>query len=422
MVPEEQNWWHVIVEFSKNYEPLFSMAALLLGFAIGTVSKIAYRYMSFRHSLSRLKRVEGCYFSDTRSPSDENDSLAFNLLNIKINFLQHVFGLKNQRIFGYSIFSNNQRFDYFIELDFLDSEFSKIAGKWQSRVSSDRKGICFLTIKDDGRMLEGWQIGVSENSAGELKASRMILMKTSDENYDGIDKIKKKIGGANEISSDHFKNIEERKSALLRKKKTVAFGCNFVVDKEGYHPRSGKAGVKLLEIFFGANRDLSGKKILDVGTGCGFYAVCCAKRGAESVVALEKDASQMAIAQGNADKNSVQSKITFISSDDRIYNGLNARHRFDFILINMPFTKNGVPGLSQKLSDTYCIDVGVLFNLIIGASLFLNRGGHIYIAYGDSGYVDQMRTFIKIAGLNEFNLWRSTGGGETFYVSKIVRI
>lgn len=79
--------------------------------------------------------------------------------------------------------------------------------------------------------------------------------------------------------------------------------------------------------------DIEGKKVIDLGTGTGIFAIGAALLGAEEIVAVEKDENAIKIAKENAENISVKSDIEFVISDieDFDENG-------DTVVMNPPFS------------------------------------------------------------------------------------
>ena len=82
--------------------------------------------------------------------------------------------------------------------------------------------------------------------------------------------------------------------------------------------------------------DLTGKSILDVGTGCGIIALCAKRKGASYVVGVDINDSAIACAESNLKTNLEGSDgIEFMRSD--LFDGV--RGRFDVIVSNPPFLR-----------------------------------------------------------------------------------
>ncbi len=78
-------------------------------------------------------------------------------------------------------------------------------------------------------------------------------------------------------------------------------------------------------------RDLSGLRVLDVGTGSGVLAIAAARLGAASVVAVDDDADAIAAAAENLGLNGAERAVTLRHGDFRGMTGLAA----DLVLANL---------------------------------------------------------------------------------------
>jgi putative methylase len=79
--------------------------------------------------------------------------------------------------------------------------------------------------------------------------------------------------------------------------------------------------------------DIEGKKVVDLGTGTGIFAIGAALLGAEEVVAVEKDEDALEIAKENAESLGVESEIRFVRSDIEDF-----EEKTDTVIMNPPFS------------------------------------------------------------------------------------
>lgn len=93
----------------------------------------------------------------------------------------------------------------------------------------------------------------------------------------------------------------------------------------GHHPTT-RMCLEFLEGF-----EVTGKRVLDVGTGSGILAIAAARLGAAEVVATDIDDAALEAAQENAKRNGVAERIRFVKSDLlRKVTG-----KFDLVLSNL---------------------------------------------------------------------------------------
>jgi putative methylase len=85
--------------------------------------------------------------------------------------------------------------------------------------------------------------------------------------------------------------------------------------------------------------DIEGKKVVDLGTGTGIFAIGAALLGAD-VTAYEKDPDALELARENAEKLNVSEFIEFVEADiDEI------DEEFDTALMNPPFSVHSEEGM-----------------------------------------------------------------------------
>ncbi|RWN57874.1 MAG: methyltransferase domain-containing protein [Mesorhizobium sp.] len=79
----------------------------------------------------------------------------------------------------------------------------------------------------------------------------------------------------------------------------------------------------------------AGKRVLEIGCGCGLTALFLAKNGASHVLATDLNPSAITNTLANAHRNEI-TNITCIQSD--LYNSVDQSSRFDYIIFHLPST------------------------------------------------------------------------------------
>jgi ribosomal protein L11 methyltransferase len=92
---------------------------------------------------------------------------------------------------------------------------------------------------------------------------------------------------------------------------------------------------------------LTGKTVLDIGTGSGILAIACAKLGAESTVACDIDPVAIQVAEANCRLNRVAHRVRLFAGEVEAIAG----SRFDVILANLEgnLIRQKLKGFSQYL-------------------------------------------------------------------------
>jgi len=113
---------------------------------------------------------------------------------------------------------------------------------------------------------------------------------------------------------------------------TRAAGFRLAVRPTVFHPRyfiSSECFAKFID-----NLDLSGKRVVDIGTGSGILALAAARAGAENVIATDINPHAALTAAENARTNGVGDRVIAVCAD--LLSALAPRPLFDVILSSPP--------------------------------------------------------------------------------------
>jgi release factor glutamine methyltransferase len=181
---------------------------------------------------------------------------------------------------------------------------------------------------------------------------------------------------------------------LKRESTRVAHAAGFrlVVRPTVFHPR-----YFLTSEFFAAyigRLDLSGKRVVDVGTGSGILALAAARAGAASVVAVDINPNAARTANENAHVNGLGERVTGLCSN--LLSALAPRPHFDVIISSPP----SFPGEPRDLADR-AWHAGPEYRDIV--SLFdqahdrLAPGGRFYLLLSSDSDVEFLGALIERA-------------------------
>jgi release factor glutamine methyltransferase len=120
--------------------------------------------------------------------------------------------------------------------------------------------------------------------------------------------------------------------ARRRTRITQAAGFRLTVPPTVFHPRYFLSSECFAE--FISHLDLSGKRVVDVGTGSGILALAAARAGAENVIAADINPNAAVTAGENARANGVGDQVSALCSD--LLSALAPRPLFDVILSSPP--------------------------------------------------------------------------------------
>ncbi|MFN0158210.1 MAG: methyltransferase [Bacteroidota bacterium] len=83
-----------------------------------------------------------------------------------------------------------------------------------------------------------------------------------------------------------------------------------------------------------AGMPLSGKRVLDMGSGSGIIGLCAARAGA-NVLAVDRNQAAVSATQMNIEQNNFSNRISVCQSD--LFDSIPVGDRFDWIIWNPPF-------------------------------------------------------------------------------------
>jgi len=146
-------------------------------------------------------------------------------------------------------------------------------------------------------------------------------------------------------------------------------------------------------------------KILDWGTGCGFFAVELASapgfqdKGGK-VWAVENDERALACVRDNVSNFGLEKVITIVpSASPRELIENNRPIKFDLIIANLPFSlaRADVVNRGHRMFKCFCMEPNFVLEMCVALRCHLGDGGRAMLAYGDSGDIEWLDTCLRIA-------------------------
>ena len=181
--------------------------------------------------------------------------------------------------------------------------------------------------------------------------------------------------------------------ARQRTRKTRAGGFRLVVHPTVFHPRYFLSSEYFAE--FISQLDLSGKRVVDVGTGSGILALAAARAGAENVIAADINPNAALTAAENARANGVDDRVSPLCSD--LLSALAPRPLFDVVLSSPPKHAGKPRDLADRgwhAGPQYC-DISALFDQ---SRERLKPGGRLYVMISSDSDLDLFSALITKAG------------------------
>ena len=181
--------------------------------------------------------------------------------------------------------------------------------------------------------------------------------------------------------------------ARRRTRITEAGGFRLAVRPTVFHPRYFLSSKYFAE--FISQLDLSGKRVIDVGTGSGILALAAARAGAENVIAADINPSAALTAAENARANGVDDRVSPLCSN--LLSAVVPRPLFDVILSSPPKHAGKPRDLADRgwhAGPHYC-DVAALFDQ---SRERLKPGGCLYVMVSSDSDLELFSAFITKAG------------------------
>lgn len=140
-----------------------------------------------------------------------------------------------------------------------------------------------------------------------------------------------------------------------------------------------------------------GRRVLDMGTGCGVNALLAAREGAE-VVAVDVNPSAVATAAANAAANGLSGRVVARVSD--VFGDVDGL--FDLVVIDPPYRWfEPRDALEAAMSDG---GYRMMRTFFAGVREHLAPGGAVLAAFASTGDVEYLRSLARAAGLAEETL------------------
>lgn len=135
---------------------------------------------------------------------------------------------------------------------------------------------------------------------------------------------------------------------------------------------------------------LSGKTVLDIGTGTGVLSIAALRQGAETVVATDIDDAALKLAYENFQRNGVADKVRLIRSDLLQH----VSGQFDCIIANLPLIGKAWGESDETIADMWA-------RLVATVPKYLTPQGWMYFTL--ASFADEKR-ILDIVGQSPLEL------------------
>ena len=181
--------------------------------------------------------------------------------------------------------------------------------------------------------------------------------------------------------------------ARRRSRITRAAGFRLTVRPTVFHPRYFLSSACFAE--FVSHLDLSGKRVVDIGTGSGILALAAARAGAENVIAADINPNAAMCAAENARANGLGDRVSALCSN--LLLALSPRPLFDVILSSPPKHAGEPRDLADRgwHAGPHYRDIEALFDQ---SRERLKPGGRLFVMVSSDTDLDLFGRLIDRAG------------------------
>lgn len=298
--------------------------------------------------------------------------------------------------------------DYRMELSFSREHNNVIHGEWRSL--RDPKNFGAFGWNHGDHLIDGFWSATTRIGQIEFGAWRLKRVPEKMANY---------------IESKVVRRWWQRAILPIRHRLEASHLCDNILKKHREKPRStfrinrreydvfptvfnpdfGKISKPLIEYLL--DLDLSAyRRVLDWGTGSGFYAVELAswfreREQSVEVFALESDMVALSCAQHNVAKHSM-AEVIEIHYAARISDAHELqREEFDLIVANLPFSRPAklYPHRRDPMYHCFCAEPQMILDLCCEISHSLALGGRAFMTFADSGDGILLASCLELVGL-----------------------
>lgn len=163
-------------------------------------------------------------------------------------------------------------------------------------------------------------------------------------------------------------------------------------------------------------------RVLDLGTGSGFYAIYLAKNIGCKVVGIDSDPSCVILANENARRNGVEHLCSFhVCEPNQLFSWAHFNTEFDLIVANLPFSSIKATWRSRRSPyfKSFRGSRRLLTQLILQSLSFLHHEGVVIFATGSNGYPKWLKELLRIAPWSCEQCASFTGQYDTSTVLKL---
>lgn len=289
---------------------------------------------------------------------------------------------------------------YKIALNYSPGDIKVLSGPWSK---PNRNGLVQVTHHEHERILAGRWLGPDRESnvrSGDWFCRHRRALTLGDRfrlGGAGIADAAERVVAIGRAPDGPMNDVIRRTRAATQADDRFEIGgLSLRVPVGVFNPRFGSISEKLLAEAIRHCRPDS--RVLDLGTGSGYFAVSLARSIGCRVTAVDCDGQAIRAARENARHHGVEHLCTFHQSDeDELFGWASFGTEFDLILANLPFSRaSHARGLEDPSYEKAFIGSRRLLTRLLFESLsFVGPGGILLMSHGRSGYVEHLQWLLE---------------------------
>ncbi len=319
------------------------------------------------------------------------------------------------------IYIHKDNHDYVLRgIPFTANKFI-YSGSWKAKKRSAYKGSALFHLDYETNTFTGKWLG--PRKSGEINGGEWIIkFKRSKNNY-----LRTKIGSHFSLLVEKWTAKESIISEIIDKHeaynndKCVVDNIGLMLNKDSFIPTLGKISIPFIE--YVSTQVTNTDKVLDLGTGTGFYAIYLSYKNKCNTIGVDISTSSINLAKNNAGINNVSDLTEFrLCKQNDLFSSIDKNHRFDYIIANLPFSsiKNTYKSKKSNYSISFCGTKQLLENLILGAQFHIKPMGKLIFCFGESGYVNLLEELVEISSWRFLKIIKTLKtNDEVFYIYEL---
>ena len=321
---------------------------------------------------------------------------------------------------AHPLYVHKRKHNYVLKATPLRSAGDVFVGEWTSKQSALYRGVAMFRYDDPNLDLQGRWLGPRSDhsiNGGEWYLFRHAA--TANNKY---------LRPPLSVKLEHIlarlrpeRSIIEDIIAKHRKfgaQTTEVEGVRLDIQEDCFVPQLGKASIPLAR--YVREQIRRGDRVLDVGSGTGFYAILCACDSGTKAVGIDVVPELVNLARSNASKNNVAHLTEFRTCQpDDLFSAISEDEKFDVILANLPFSayRKTFASRDSSLYSCFAGSRGLMEQLILGSPFHAKPSTRLIFCYGKSGYWEFLHDLIDVSvwkAVSTFEVQRSAD--DVFYI------